>query len=265
MKIYNIYDEEINLYIGTLLYYEKENSYIIELSQELDEWSAPLLFTGLVKKGIYTVPREISFLWVKERVIPSGRQNIQSILKTHRLKEYDELKFIELSRGRCSQDSMYIEKTDVLPEFVKKRMERNITECVICECPFVLCFFHDETIKKVDLTKCVDVDQLDRVLNNNMLFETGKVATGGYSITFNENIDVPAWKLYECGDMIPLRMQDFKAFVEKNILDTTQSCELMECSRQNIAYMVRQKHLVPIKEEVRGNLYLKGEVLKNSW
>ena len=102
MKSYAIYDEELNRTsaIGYLFYYEKAESFIIELSKDLDEWDAPILFQGLVRKGIYTVSRDISFLWVKERVIPSGRQNIGSILKNHKLKEYSEIAFLSLSKGR---------------------------------------------------------------------------------------------------------------------------------------------------------------------
>ena len=62
-----------------------------------------------------------------------------------------------------------------------------------------------------------------------------------------------------------MRMKDFKAFVKKNILDTTESCSMLECSRQNISYMVSQGQLAPVKEQVRGNLYLKGDVLHAMW
>ena len=112
MKIYAIYDKETarNSALGYLFYYEKANEYIIELNDWLDEWEAPILFQGLVKKGIYTVPRDVSLLWVRERVIPSGRQNIGSILKNARLKEYNEMALLALSKGKCSQDSCYIEE-----------------------------------------------------------------------------------------------------------------------------------------------------------
>ena len=121
MKIFEIIDEENKLLAGILLYYEKEGTCIIELPEYLDEWTAPLLFASYVKKKIYTIPRDISFLWVKERVIPSGRQNIKSILAQHHMESYDEMKFLEISAGRCSQDSLYIRKIDDLPEFVKKK------------------------------------------------------------------------------------------------------------------------------------------------
>jgi hypothetical protein len=96
MKIFKIIDEENDLLSGVLLYYEKSRTAIIELPEYLDEWNAPLLFTGYIKKKIYTIPRDMSFCWIKERVIPSGRQNIGDILNTHHLKSYDEMQFLEI-------------------------------------------------------------------------------------------------------------------------------------------------------------------------
>ena len=146
MKIFEILDEENERSIGALLYYEKEGTYIVELQDDLDDWTAPLLFTSYVKKNIYTIPREISFLWVKERVIPSGRQNISDILAHHKLKTYDEMKFLEISEGRCSQDSLYIKKIEKLPEYVVERTKKHITECILSEDNMLLCFFADDTI-----------------------------------------------------------------------------------------------------------------------
>lgn len=265
MKIFQIIDEENALLAGILLYYEKAGTCIIELPEYLDEWTAPLLFTSYVKKKIYTIPRDISFLWVKERVIPSGRQNIKDILAQHHMKSYDEMKFLEISEGRCSQDSLYIKKINYLPDFVMKRQQKNITECVMSENHTMLCFFADETMKKIELNTMEDVEDLKKVINNERLYQSGKVGTGGYYITFNDSIDIQASVLYEAGELIPLKLSDFKVFMQKNMLDTTESCNLLECSRQNISYMVNQQKLTPVKEEVRGNLYLKGDVLRTMW
>ena len=81
MKVFAIWDDdwENKTPIGYLFCYEKENAFMIELNSELDEWNAPLLFSSFVKNNIYTIPKEISALWVRERVIPSGRQNIGSM------------------------------------------------------------------------------------------------------------------------------------------------------------------------------------------
>ncbi len=265
MKAFEIIDEENNLSIGTLLYYKKANDFYIELVENLDEWTAPLLLTAYVKCGIYTIPRDISKLWVCERIIPSSRQNIGSILTTHKLKAYDEMKFLELSEGHCSQDSLYIKKIDSLPEYVQKRNLQNLSDCVVLEDNTILCFFNDNTVRKIDLAKLEPIDGLDKILQNKKLFESCKVATGGYAATFNNSIDIPAYILYSSGKLIPLEYKDFITFAKRNILDTANACNELECSRQNISYMVKQRQLTPVKENVKGNLYLKGEVLKNKW
>ena len=122
-----------------------------------------------------------------------------------------------------------------------------------------------QVVKKIALHEMKRVEDLDKVIRNEKVYQSGKVGTGGYYVTFNDSIDIPAAALYEEGCRIPLKIDDFKTFVEKNILDTTQSCNLLGCSRQNLAYLVNQKCLTSVKEEVRGNLYMKGDVLRNMW
>ena len=130
MKSFAIFDREQESHkeIGYLFCYEKKEEYIIELDEGLDEWTAPLLFSKYVKNGIYTIPKTAARLWVAERVIPSGRQNIGMILKTHRMSEYKEMKLLSLSGGQSSQDSCYIKeiKEEQLADWVRKRQESNV-------------------------------------------------------------------------------------------------------------------------------------------
>ena len=265
MRIFEIIDEEINLSIGVLLYFSKEKSFIIELQKNLDEWTAPLLFTSFVKRNIYTIPREESLMWVRERIIPSGRQNIGAILNTHKMKTYDEMKFLELSEGRCSQDSYYIKELDELPSFVIKRIRHNLKECVILKDNRLLCFFVDSTVRIVDMNKLPPSDNLKHLLSNEVLMNSCKLGTGGYCATFNDTIDIPSWQLYKIGSLLPLTSDDFLAYVKRNIVDTASACQELECSRQNLSYLVKQGFASPLKENVKGNLYTKGDIIKNKW
>lgn len=262
MKIYEIYDEENSLDIGVLLYFEKNKSFIIELRSELDEWTAPLLFTSFIKRGIYTIPRDASLMWVRERVIPSGRQNIGSILSTHKLKEYDEMKLLELAQGRCSQDWLYINKIDALPEFVRKRDTHNLVDCTALEGGVLLCFFKDNIVKKISLSDILDYHGVDKVIANRELYESCMLGCEGYYITFNDSIDIPSWLLYERGRLLDVSYEDFVTFTRKNIVDTTKACELLECTRQNLSYLVKQHDIEPVMAGISGNLYLKNEVLR---
>ena len=275
MKIYEIYDRENEISIGTLLYYEKSRTFIIELQDYLDEWTAPLLdewtapllLTSFVKKGIFTIPRDISLLWVQERIIPSGRQNIGMILSNHKLKEYDEMTFLEKSGGRCSQDSLYIRKLTQMPDYAAIRRRKNLKDCVLCADYTLLCFFLDGSVKKVDLSTFANDDQpnIEKILRNDRLYNSGRITAGGYAVTFNDSMDLSASSLYKNGTDIPLTLEDFYSFVKKNVLDTTETCDALQCSRQNLAYMVKKGHLAPIKEDVQGNLYLKGDVLATAF
>lgn len=265
MRAYEIIDGETNLSAGILLYFEKDRTWIIELSEHLDEWTAPLLLTKYVKEGIYTIPRDISYLWVRERVIPSGRQNIQAILSRHRLEKYDEMKILELSGGKCSQDSFFIRKTDEIPLYVIERKKNNLRDCMVCESGSMLCFFFNGEIRKISLPSLYGVEGLEKIMKNRDVMMSGKISAGGYSVTFNDSIDIPAHLLFRKGTRIELELSDLFSFVRRNVYDTREACELLKCSRQNLAYLVGQGELEPVKKEVRGNLYLKGDVLKNTW
>ena len=267
MKNYAIYDEQLARTepIGYLFYYEKAQSFIIELFSDIDEWQAPLLFQGLVKKGIYTIPKNIALMWVQERIIPSGRQNIGEILKNHKLKEYSEIAMLSLSKGRSSQDSCYVKEVseEDVAESIKSRWLGNVIECFATENGEIICLFRDNTARLVYLEKLVGkYSALTHVLKHRELLESVQVGVGGYSVSFNESIEIAASDLKEAGELLPLKASDFYGFVQKNVVDTTNACLMIECSRQNLSYLVKEKRLKPIIHGTKENLYTKGEIAR---
>lgn len=267
MKSYAIYDEELDetFAIGYLFYYEKSRSFVIELSADLDEWDAPLLFQRLVREKKYTVPRDISLLWVKERVIPSGRQNIGSILKNHKLKDYSEMALLSLSKGRCAQDNCYITEIseEKIPENIKDRMKKNLWECFPTEDNQIVCLFKDDIVKKVEISLLLEqYKDISYVLKNRTLLDSVKVGAGGYSIIFNDSIEIQTSDLRRIGQTLPLTSKDFYNFVRRNVLDTTKTCDMLQCSRQNLSYLVKEEKIKPIIYGTKENLYLKGEIEK---
>ncbi len=270
MKVFAIYDAGLDWKdpVGYLFHYERSNSFIIELNPNLSEWEAPLLFSSYVKKGIYTIPKESSILWVRERVIPSGRQNIGLILKNHKMNEYDEMKLLLASKGKCSQDQCYIKEIryDEVPQTIKERSRDNISECFVSDDFSIICLFDDNTVRKIDLRKIAPVNEkVCHVLKNRALFESVKVGVGGYSITFNDSIEVDKRNLIEKGKVIDISAQDFYRFVSKNTVDTGKVCDMLECTKQNVAYLVKKERLKPIKNGLKENIFFKGNVWKNMW
>ena len=267
MKNCAIYDEGLDRIhpIGYLFYYEKSESFIIELCEDLDEWDAPLLFHKLEREKKYTVPRDISMMWVKERVIPSGRQNIGSILKNHKLKDYSEMAMLSLSKGRCSQDDCYIVEIDMekVPENIKDRMGRNLQECFPTEDNQLVCLFKDDVVKKVQLSLLLkQYHELSHVLKNRKMLDSFTIGAGGYSVIFNDSIEIQVSDLRVVGKPLPLTTGDFYNFVRRNVLDTTRTCGMLQCTRQNLSYLVNERKIQPILHGTKENLYLKGEVEK---
>ena len=274
MKAYEIRESASETSIGVLLYYEQKKTSIIELDDTLDEWTAPLLFSGFVKSGVFTIPRDISLAWIRERVIPSGRQNINSILNRHKLKEYDEMNLLELSEGKCSQDSLYIRKTDELPIYVSERMKHNLADITLLNENTLLCFFRDDSVKRVKLELLGNVMQkdkrakksdIDKITKNEKLYKSAKIGAGGYFLTFNNSIDIPTSLLYEAGKSIDIKYSEILEFIQKNTVDTTESYEILGCTRQNISYLVKHDQLPVLKHGVNGNLYLRSDIEKNLW
>ena len=265
MKSYAIYDKSLEWKkpIGYLFYFDKAKTFIIELSEELDEWEAPLLFQGLVNKGIYTVPADISLMWVKERIIPSGRQNIGMILKNHKLKEYSEMAFLALNKGRCIQDECYIVQIteEEIPQDIKERMSRNMAECFTTEDGGLLCMFKDDVVMKVDFERLTEkYKKLLYILNVKEWRENVKITAGGYSVLFNDTVEILSSDLRKIGVTLPLSTIDFYNFIQRNIVSTSAVCEMLQCSRQNLAYMVKEEKIQPIISGTKENLYTKGQV-----
>jgi hypothetical protein len=259
LKIFEILDLENKGIFGTLLYFERTKTFIVELPDSINEWSCPFFFSSFVKKRIYTIPRDESLNWVRTRIIPSSRQNISSVLKTHKMKEYDEIRLIELSRGICSNDSLFIRQTDKLPEYVSERQKINITGCSILSDKKILLMYSDDSLRIIDLHLIKEYKDVDKLLVNDELFRSCKYGAGGYYITFNNSIDIPSGLLYKKSEKISLTKNDLFAFISYGLIDTSEVCDSLECSRQNLAYLVKKNQLTPVKENVKGNLFLRSD------
>lgn len=265
MKSYAIYDESLNRKsaIGYLFYYEKAQEFIVELCKDVDEWDAPLLFQKLVREGKYTIPKQISFLWVKERVIPSGRQNIGAILKNYNLKEYSEMAFLKLSSGRSSQDFCYIKEAseENIPAEIRNRTRENVTECFPMEDGQLICMFQDNTVRKIDLEKLINkYKDVSYILKNKELFNSVKVDIGGYGIVFNDSIEISASDLRLVGVLLPLTTSDFHNYIGRNVVDATKACDMLGCSRQNLSYIVKTGRVAPIINGAKENLYARCDI-----
>ncbi len=265
MKNYAIYDKSLDRKtpIGYLFYFEDSRSYVVELCEDLDQWEAPLLFQRSVCEREYTIEEDVVSMWIRERVIPPSRQNIGAILRNHKMKEYNEMALLALSGGRCSQDDCYIREVSFedIPATIQGRQRETLAECLPTEDGALLCLFRDGVVCKVEPDKLVNVHpDASRVARYKLLLDSVKVGAGGYAAVFDETIRISYKILRREGVWIPLSAKDFYAFVSRNILDTTGVCDILQCSRQNLAYLVKENKIRPIIQGTKENMYLKGEV-----
>lgn len=129
----------------------------------------------------------------------------------------------------------------------------------------VLVFFEDGKVKKFDVKSLYTQWQEYKALENEELFKKIKVESGGYGISWNEDLDCSEGELYQNGVDVPLRLEDFRAFAENNLISTHEASSLLKCSKQNIDDLVRRGKLHPIKKDGRYNLFLKCDVEARVW
>ncbi|KEF40427.1 hypothetical protein M670_00453 [Schinkia azotoformans MEV2011] len=55
-------------------------------------------------------------------------------------------------------------------------------------------------------------------------------------------------------------VDELKAYIEKEVVNTAEAAEILECSRQNISQLVKYGTLVPIKAFARDSIFLRREI-----
>lgn len=270
MKIYAIKDglDKKNRELAYLFYYEKEEKFYIEIPDQIDSTKLPIVLALFYERGYRTINSYYSKQWVMDRIIPPDRQNIAQILKNAGLDHYDEFQLLIKSKGRCSQDSCYIEEIheDQLPKFFKERNGHKVVEVTPLDNHKILVFFRSGTARKVNVKDLVGKKrEFYRVLNEEKIFNRVNVSVGGQGIEWSLDLVISCEELYHSGVEVPLSLNDIKCFINKSVIDTKQASELLECSKQNINDLVKKGRLIPIKENQKYKLFLESEVLERIW
>ena len=268
MKIFAIKSDSTgDKVLGYLLYYEKADQFYIELPEDANEWETPLLLSSFAKRGQRTVGSYWSRAWVQQRIIPPDRQNISSILKENGLDSYDEFALLSLAEGRCAHDDCYIEAVDEtdLPKEILDRFSIRAEEAVPLEDAKMLVFFRSGEARKCDMRELCKEARFIPILRNAELFSSVRIQTDGYGITWGENLDVGADRLYRSGEDVPLSIRDFQSYAARCVTDTAGACRLLQCSRQNISDLVKRGKLHPLHSSAAGKLFLLSEIRQRLW
>ena len=265
MRLFAIRDESMpeDRILGYLIYYETSRFFYIELPDGADPWEMPPIFSPFVTLGIYSIDSNWSRRWVRQRIVPQDRQNIGQILRDNGLKEYDEFSLLMLTMGRCEQDDCYLEEVpaDNLPELLIRRWQTKVDDVVPLDTPRLLVFFRHGLTKVID-TQEVAGTVCAPYLSNQDRFNTVEVQTDGYGVYWNDQAMISHRDLFMHGLTIPLTLNDFHQYLQYRIVNASEACNILECSRQNIDDLMRRDKLHPIRTDAKYKLFSKAEVMQ---
>ena len=274
MKAYAIRDASIDKErdLAWLLYYEEERAFHIEICDDVDEWDVPLILSSFVRRGKRALDPYWSRMWVEQRIVPPDRQNLGMILKENGLQEYDEHKLLVLADGRCAQDECFIKplKAGSLPPELVRRLGLTLS-CVLARPDHTLLFFRDGLITGITDSALSDPavwepfhssrESLSRRLE--LYRERLSALTlqpGGHGVILGEDRYLSADTLRERSTALPVTTEDFKAYIQQELIDTASAAALMGCTRQNIQDLVRRGKLRPVVTLTNNFLFLRSEL-----
>ena len=247
--------------LGYLFYYDRSRRFFAELLDGIDEWECPFIFSGHVKRGIYSIDSVWSGKFVQQRIIPSDRQNLGSILLDNSLKEYDEYRLLQLSEGRCAQDELRLRRIaekDISDE-IKKRLREKVSDVMVLSGFRVLVFFRNGDSRIADIKMLYENDRLfGNILKDEAVFRNVRVSPGGNGIEWGEERFVPAGSLRAHGKKVDILYDDILGFIKDRLSDSAGAARTLHCSRQYIKQLTDKKKLIPVLEGASYNIYTKS-------
>ena len=93
-----------------LTYDEDSEQYAVHIPESIDCNDLPAILSLLAKQGIRELDDKWARRFVEERVVPSDRQNIGTIMRQLHKKKYSEFPILEYTSGRCCMDDFYLQE-----------------------------------------------------------------------------------------------------------------------------------------------------------
>lgn len=268
MVIYEIKDAyENDRVLGYLTYYELEKNFYVNIKDGVKDNDLPIsLFIYLNENKRYLNSRQ-SLQWVRSRIIPSNRQNITEILRKLKIDAYDEFTLFDYCDGRSSNDECYVSKikNKELPMDYLDNLKYLIDDFSYIEGSEIFVFFKNGQIKRCDLKKIVNDDRYDALINNPDRYKDIRIITGGNELSFTSNLLIDCKVLYEKGISININTDDYLRLFKNMLISTKQACEILGCSRQNIADLVKRNKLIPLIKTDKEMLFLRKDIVQRKY
>ena len=204
--------------------------------------------------------------WVKQRIVPSERQNLGLILKENKLNEYNEFKMLLLGKGRCAQDDCMIAPINEgsLPRWLKERMDKWIVTAVKLNDSAVVLIYRDDSIWFFDLKN--DIKALPEGVQgqlsdlNELLSSSITVGNGGAELLIGRRTLLLANELYGQGKLMPFDKTLLHVFLKEYLVDTGDICNKLDCSRQYVNQLVNRGDLRVLKDCGNSRIYALSDI-----
>lgn len=265
MKLFALRDEASpSRDLAYLECYEAPRAFYFELPPGADPWELPFILHEFAQRSALTVDAAWSRRWVESRIVPPERQNLGEVLRENGLAEYDELHLLELTGGRCAQDSFFLAPVarSNLPAWYAGRLQGRMRDVAALSGFRLLCTTAGGEALLCCMQKALSGRRaFARVMADESVFARAGLQPGGHGVRWGEALLVSAEELHEIGVEIPLSAEDLASTAGQMLVDTSEAAQLLGCTRQNVADLVRRGRLAPVRTGLKGMLFLRADVL----
>lgn len=207
---------------------------------------------------------------MQSRLVPTERQNLGEVLRTNGLDSYDELRHLELTDGKCSQDDCYLVPMGEgqLPNWYRERLALRAIDIYPLERFRILASFRDGSTALCYMRDMLAGERtFARILEDETIFRRAALQPGGYGVRWGKRLLVSSDTLRRRGQPVALEASDIAELVRQAALETSEVAQLLGCTRQNVSDLVRRGKLVPLKTSARGPLFLRSDIYArlDSW
>lgn len=263
-SIYNEYDKEKHP-VAYLIYYEKYECFYIEIDEEAGFDNLPMMLALFQRQGIHSIDSLWSKKWVCSRIIPPDRQNLGQILKKNNISYYDEYQLLIKSKGKCSHDDFGVEEIPIHQmnnTILTKRWQRHIKDMIVND-ESILVFYNDGVTRQYNVGQLTDKKEHQKYMKEHM--SECEIMPGGYEINWNDIVCIHIDRLRTVGEQINISFKYFEQFTKRNLINTAEACEILNCSRQNVEDLVKRNRLKPVHVSAKNKMFLKSEINKKLW
>ena len=192
------------------------------------------------------------------------RQNLGEVLRENGLSDYDELRLLELTEGRCSQDACYLVPRALgeLPTWYAERTSQRLRDVfALSDFRLMALFRSGEVVWLSARELLADRRVFARILQDEEVFRRAALQAGGHGVRWGEQLALSSEELLRAGHPLPLSAEDVALVARQALCGTAEVMQVLGCTRQNVSDLVRRGRLSSYKVDGRMQLFLRSDVL----